>query len=167
MAHPQMGRAGVGYEISLAVRALLRAGRHMQAAMGRKLSLGETDLNAMDELVASGDPIGPVELGNRLEVFATRSLRAHGRKVPQSPDRRWLFTFAACSSADRELLRHRLGRRRRRLLLGTLAPQILDHLLPDRIGTVQGDRLLEGDFRLLVGARCDGTVVHVRNSMWT
>lgn len=68
MAHPPMGRAGVGYEISLAVRTLLRAGRHMQAAMGRKLSLGETDLNAMDELVATGEPIGPVELGNRLGI---------------------------------------------------------------------------------------------------
>jgi DNA-binding MarR family transcriptional regulator len=67
-AHPTPRRASYGNEISLAVRALLRAGRHMQAAMGRRLDLGETDLNAMDELVAAGEPIGPVELGNRLGI---------------------------------------------------------------------------------------------------
>lgn len=40
----------------------------MQAAMGRRLALGETDLNAMEELVEADEPLGPVELGNRLGI---------------------------------------------------------------------------------------------------
>lgn len=68
MAHPPSGRAGAGYQIAMAVRSFLRAGRHMHAAMARRLSLGETDLNAMDELGIADQPIGPVELGNRLGI---------------------------------------------------------------------------------------------------
>lgn len=52
----------------MALRTLLRAGRHLEAAMGRRLSLGVTDLEAMDELAGTAEPIGPVELGNRLGI---------------------------------------------------------------------------------------------------
>ncbi len=38
----------------------------MQMAMARHLRLNETDLVAMDELVTSVAPIGPVELGHWL-----------------------------------------------------------------------------------------------------
>jgi DNA-binding MarR family transcriptional regulator len=40
----------------------------MHAAMCRLLDLGDTDLNAMDELVQAGEPIGPMDLGNRLGI---------------------------------------------------------------------------------------------------
>lgn len=68
MAHPPSRPDGNSYQIAMAVRSLLRSGRHMHAAMGRHLALGETDLNAMDELGITDQPIGPVELGNRLGI---------------------------------------------------------------------------------------------------
>jgi DNA-binding MarR family transcriptional regulator len=40
----------------------------MQGAMARYLGVGETDLAAMDEVVASPAPLGPVELGHRLGI---------------------------------------------------------------------------------------------------
>ena len=36
--------------IGMALRTLMRAGRQMQRAMGRRMSLGDTELEAMDEL---------------------------------------------------------------------------------------------------------------------
>lgn len=56
------------YRIGVSVRTLLRTGRAAQTAMARRLSLGDTDLSAMDELVGSAEPLGPVELGNRLGI---------------------------------------------------------------------------------------------------
>ncbi|WP_409182824.1 MarR family transcriptional regulator [Amycolatopsis sp. VS8301801F10] len=55
-------------EISLAVRRLLQAGRGMQAALARRLSLRVTDVQALDQVVSSPEPIGPGELGARLGI---------------------------------------------------------------------------------------------------
>jgi DNA-binding MarR family transcriptional regulator len=58
----------VATEISVAVRAMLQTGREMHVALARHLRIGETDLAAMDHLVASPNPLGPVELGHRLGI---------------------------------------------------------------------------------------------------
>ncbi len=55
-------------EIGLAVRALVLTDREMQTALARRLGVGLTDVRAMEELVASPDVLGPVELGNRLGI---------------------------------------------------------------------------------------------------
>ncbi|SFP21122.1 MarR family winged helix-turn-helix transcriptional regulator [Amycolatopsis rubida] len=55
-------------EVSLAVRRLLQAGRGMQAVLARKLSLRVTDVQALDHVVSSPEPIGPGELGHRLGI---------------------------------------------------------------------------------------------------
>jgi DNA-binding MarR family transcriptional regulator len=61
-------RTDVVTEISVAIRTMLQTGREMHAALARHLHLGETDLAAMDHLVASKNPMGPVELGHRLGI---------------------------------------------------------------------------------------------------
>lgn len=68
MGHAPVPGVGVSHEIALALRSLLRAGRHMHSAMGQQLALGDTDLSAMDELARTQEPLGPVELGNRLGI---------------------------------------------------------------------------------------------------
>lgn len=55
-------------EIGLAVRALVLTDREMQLALARRLGVGLTDVRAMEELVGSTEPLGPVELGNRLGI---------------------------------------------------------------------------------------------------
>lgn len=55
-----------GREVNLAVRRLLQAGREMQGALARHLGVRVTDVQAVDHVVSSADPLGPVELGNRL-----------------------------------------------------------------------------------------------------
>jgi len=54
-------------ELSAALRALLEAGREMQASMASRLRVGENDLLAMNEVVRTSD-LGPVELGRRLGI---------------------------------------------------------------------------------------------------
>lgn len=78
------------------MRTLLRAGRGMQGAMARRLGLGETDLAAMDELVTSRAPLGPVELGHRLGIRSASATvlvdrleaAGHLRRNPHERDRR-------------------------------------------------------------------------------
>jgi DNA-binding MarR family transcriptional regulator len=105
------GPARPGYEIGMAVRTLLRAGRRMQSVMGQRLSLGETDLNAMDELVRSDQPMGPVELGNRLGIRSASATMlvdrlesaGHLRRERHPTDRRRI-TLYTTESARREVL---------------------------------------------------------------
>lgn len=97
-------------EIGLAVRALLRAGRHMHAAMGQRLALGDTDLNAMDELVEAAEPLGPVELGNRLGIRSASATvlvdrleaAGHLRRERHPSDRRRI-TLRTTESARHEV----------------------------------------------------------------
>ncbi|QUQ65581.1 MarR family winged helix-turn-helix transcriptional regulator [Kutzneria sp. CA-103260] len=57
-----------GREINLALRRILQAGREMQAALARRLGVRVTDVQAVDHVVSSADPLGPVELGTRLGI---------------------------------------------------------------------------------------------------
>ncbi len=97
-------------QLAHAVRMLLHAGREMHASMSRRLGMGDTDLNAMDELVRSAAPMGPVELGNRLgirsasaTVLVTRLQEAgHLERRPHELDRRRI-TLHATESAKAEV----------------------------------------------------------------
>ncbi|MFI7601274.1 MarR family winged helix-turn-helix transcriptional regulator [Actinoplanes sp. NPDC049681] len=97
-------------QLGLAVRHLLQAGRHMQAAMAARLGLRTTDLQAIDHVVSAGEPIGPVELGQRLgirsasaTVLVNRLVRAgHLERRPHPGDRRRI-TLAATEHAHRSI----------------------------------------------------------------
>ncbi|QDP95418.1 winged helix-turn-helix transcriptional regulator [Microlunatus elymi] len=60
--------AADSYELSMAVRLLLQAGREMQAAAARRMGLRVTDVQAMDLVTASGNKISPKELADRLGI---------------------------------------------------------------------------------------------------
>jgi len=66
MTQPHRQPVSTG-ELSAALRALLEAGREMQASMASRLRVGENDLLAMNEVVRASD-LGPVELGRRLGI---------------------------------------------------------------------------------------------------
>lgn len=99
---------GRGWEIGMALRTLLRAGRQMQTAMGRRMSLGDTDLEAMDELAASREPLGPVELGHRLGIRSASATvlvdrleaAGHLRRAPHPTDRRRIVLSPTSSARD-------------------------------------------------------------------
>ncbi len=55
-------------EISLALRRMLQAGREMQSAMAQRLGVRLTDVQAVDHVVSAAEPIGTVELGQRLGI---------------------------------------------------------------------------------------------------
>lgn len=54
--------------ITLAVRALQQATAEAQRALARRLELGLSDVAALDHLVRSRTPLGPVELGELLGI---------------------------------------------------------------------------------------------------
>ncbi|HEY9294426.1 MAG TPA: MarR family winged helix-turn-helix transcriptional regulator [Microlunatus sp.] len=56
------------YELSLAVRTLLQAGRQMQSAAARQLGVRITDVQAMDLVTAAGNRISPTELADQLGI---------------------------------------------------------------------------------------------------
>lgn len=60
-------------EIALALRALQHATDDAQGAVARRLGLGLTDVAALDHLISSGTPLGPVELGDRLGIRSASS----------------------------------------------------------------------------------------------
>ena len=92
--------------LGTALRVLLRTGRETHTAMAHHLGLGETDLAAMDELVSSQAPLGPVELGYRLGIRSASStvlvdrLQAAGhlRREPHPSDRRRVVLRASESA---------------------------------------------------------------------
>ena len=94
--------------IGMALRTLMRAGRQMQRAMGRRMSLGDTELEAMDELAASKDPLGPVELGNRLGIRSASATMlvdrleaaGHLRRERHPTDRRRIALYPMDSARD-------------------------------------------------------------------
>lgn len=55
-------------EIASALRTMLQAGRQMHTALARRLDVRVTDVQAVDIVVSASEPIGPVELGNRLGI---------------------------------------------------------------------------------------------------
>ncbi len=74
--------------------------------MARHLKMGETDLAAMDELVTSPVPMGPVELGHRLGIRSASAtvlvdrLEAvgHLHRQPHASDRRRVVLEASDSA---------------------------------------------------------------------
>ncbi|MCP2181985.1 DNA-binding transcriptional regulator, MarR family [Prauserella alba] len=55
-----------GRAVGLELRRVLQAGREMQAALARRLGVRVTDVQAMDHVAATDEPLGTVELGDRL-----------------------------------------------------------------------------------------------------
>ena len=83
-------------QLNLALRRVLQAGREMQGALARRLGVRVTDVQAVDHVVSSADPLGPVELGHRLgirsasaTVLVDRMVAAgHLERAPDPRDRR-------------------------------------------------------------------------------
>ncbi|MBO4206917.1 MarR family transcriptional regulator [Micromonospora echinofusca] len=77
---------------------MLRAAGDTRQALARRLGIGTTDAAAIDLLVSSPAPLGPVELGNRLGITSAsattlvdRLVRAgHLARAPHPSDRRRL-----------------------------------------------------------------------------
>jgi DNA-binding MarR family transcriptional regulator len=55
-------------EVDVALRRLLLAGREMQGALARRLGVRGIDVAAVDHVVSAVEPIGTVELGQRLGI---------------------------------------------------------------------------------------------------
>ncbi|MCM0677731.1 MarR family transcriptional regulator [Micromonospora phytophila] len=80
------------------MRDVLRVARDTRGALARRLGIGITDAAALDQLVASPEALGPVELGNRLGIrsasattLVDRLVRAgHVERTPHPHDRRRL-----------------------------------------------------------------------------
>ncbi len=87
-----------GTETVAALRDMLRIAGDTRAALARRLGIGATDAAAIDHLVASTEPLGPVELGNRLGIrsasatsLVDRLVQAgHVARAPHPRDRRRL-----------------------------------------------------------------------------
>jgi DNA-binding MarR family transcriptional regulator len=85
-------------ELAAAVRALLQAGRETETVIAWRLGLGVRDVQAMDQLLSSSEPLGPAELSRRLGI-TTASATAlvdrleeagHLQRGPHARDRRRL-----------------------------------------------------------------------------
>jgi DNA-binding MarR family transcriptional regulator len=61
-------KSGLDREIGLALRELMQAGRMMTGALARRLGVGVTDLQAMDQLLSEPQPVGPARLGEVLGI---------------------------------------------------------------------------------------------------
>ncbi len=96
----QQAVAGTGYvpvasSIPDSIRDLITAGRRFEEHLGRALSIGPTDLLAMEHLMQDG-AMGPGELANRLGVSTAASTMVvdrlvalgHAQRHPHPSDRR-------------------------------------------------------------------------------
>ncbi|MFD9739713.1 MarR family winged helix-turn-helix transcriptional regulator [Umezawaea sp. NPDC059074] len=63
-----MDEPDIARDISRSLRDLLQAGRGVQTTLARRLGVGVTDVQAVSHLVESPEPLGTVELGNRLGI---------------------------------------------------------------------------------------------------
>ncbi|SCG41708.1 MarR family winged helix-turn-helix transcriptional regulator [Micromonospora halophytica] len=85
-------------ETARALREVLRAAGDTRGALARRLGIGTTDAAAIDHLISSPVPLGPVELGNRLGIrsasattLVDRLVQAgHVERGPHPSDRRRL-----------------------------------------------------------------------------
>ncbi|GAA3738728.1 MarR family winged helix-turn-helix transcriptional regulator [Micromonospora maritima] len=85
-------------EAARALREMLRVAGDTRAALARRLGIGATDAAAIDHLISSPEPLGPVELGNRLGIrsasattLVDRLVQAgHVARAPHPHDRRRL-----------------------------------------------------------------------------
>ncbi|MGC4893258.1 MarR family winged helix-turn-helix transcriptional regulator [Micromonospora sp. DT31] len=112
---PSTGDASPGApprsDASRALREVLRTAGDTRAALARRLGLGPTDAAAIDHLISSPEPLGPVELGNRLGIrsasattLVDRLVQAgHVARTPHPHDRRRL-SLQVTESAVGEVL---------------------------------------------------------------
>lgn len=85
-------------EAARALREVLRIAGDTRAALARRLGIGATDAAAIDHLVSSPEPLGPVELGNRLGIRSASATAlvdrlaqaGHVARNPHPHDRRRL-----------------------------------------------------------------------------
>ncbi len=97
-----------GREIGLALRRVLQAGREMQGALARRLGVRLTDVQAVDHVVSSAEPLGPVELGNRLGIRSASATAlvdrlvtaGHLERAPDPRDRRRIALRATDHARD-------------------------------------------------------------------
>ncbi|HEX9065657.1 MAG TPA: MarR family transcriptional regulator [Streptosporangiaceae bacterium] len=83
-------------DVTLALREVQRAVLEIRQELARRLHVGVNDVAALDQLVFATEPLGPVELGNRLGMrsasataLADRLEQAgHVRRQPHPTDRR-------------------------------------------------------------------------------
>lgn len=95
---PGAGTTHTFSEAARALREVLRLAGDTRAALARRLGFGTTDAAAIDHLVSSTEPLGPVELGNRLGIrsasattLVDRLVQAgHVERAPHPHDRRRL-----------------------------------------------------------------------------
>lgn len=95
-AAPEPSGAQARRDLAIALRDLQRAGLAVRHELGRRLRLGTSDVNALDQIVFSAEPLGPVDLGHRLGITSAsataltdRLERAgHLRRVRHPSDRR-------------------------------------------------------------------------------
>ncbi|MGH3445561.1 MAG: MarR family winged helix-turn-helix transcriptional regulator [Nocardioidaceae bacterium] len=65
--------ASPGEDMARVVRTLLSAAREAETSLARRIGVGSTDAAALGHLVEAADPLGPVELGNRLGIRSASS----------------------------------------------------------------------------------------------
>ncbi len=79
-----------------ALREVQQASYDATLALARRLGLGATDVAALEHLTSAGEPLGPVELGQRLGIASASATAlvdrlersGHVRRSPHSKDRR-------------------------------------------------------------------------------
>ncbi|MGH3281562.1 MAG: MarR family winged helix-turn-helix transcriptional regulator [Trebonia sp.] len=95
-------------EIGVALRRLLQAGREMQAALARQMGLRITDVQAVDHVVSAGQPVGTVELGDRMGIRSASAaalvdrlaVAGHLARQPHPSDRRRVTLKATDHARD-------------------------------------------------------------------
>ena len=83
-------------DVSRALRAAQQAGAEANLELARRLGIGLTDLHAMNHIFSGKDPIGPVELGQRLGIRSASATAlvdrlehsGHVSRLPHPDDRR-------------------------------------------------------------------------------
>lgn len=68
-------------EIGVALRRVLQAGREMQTSLAHRLGVRLSDVQAVDHVVSAEEPVGTVELGNRLGIRSASAAALVDRMV--------------------------------------------------------------------------------------
>ncbi len=116
VVEPERGSTAAGAhaeysDISRALRAVQQAGAQANLELARRLGLGLTDLHAMNHIFSGTDPIGPVELGQRLGIRSASATAlvdrleqaGHVRRGPHPDDRRRVTLVPSEQSAARTM----------------------------------------------------------------
>jgi DNA-binding MarR family transcriptional regulator len=97
-------------QIGLAVRDLLRVAPAVHARLAERLSIGPTDLSALDITTSGAEPMGVVELSRRLGIRSASTTvlvdrlvaSGHLQRSPHATDRR-RTSLAATDAAHRDV----------------------------------------------------------------